>query len=169
MTLYIVPLIFITVLFLSLVRKKDAYSAFVKGAESAVDLMIGVLPFLLAVMVACEVFRVSGVSAAVSSFCAPALEFVGIPGELTELVILRPLSGAGSLSVLEHIYTAFGTDCFIGRCASVIYGSSETVFYVSAIYFSKSNVKNLRYAIPLALVASLIGNIIGCNLCRLIG
>lgn len=168
MTLYIVPLIFITVLLISLVRKKDAYSAFVKGAAGAVELMMNVLPFLLAVMVACEVFRVSGASAAVSEFCSPALEFFGIPGELTELVILRPLSGAGSLSVLENVYTVYGTDTLIGRCASVIYGSSETVFYVSAIYFSKSNVKNLRYAIPLALVASFLGNVIGCNLCRII-
>lgn len=168
MTAYIVPLIFISVLAVSLIRKKDAYSAFVKGAGSAVDLMIGVLPFLLAVMAACEVFRASGASAAVSRFCSPALEVFGIPGELTELVFLRPLSGAGSLSILEHIYATYGTDCFIGRCASVIYGSSETVFYVSAIYFSKSNVKNLRYAIPLALVATFIGNVVGCNLCRLI-
>ena len=167
MTLYIVPLIFITVLLISLVRKKDAYSAFVKGAASAVDLMISVLPFLLAVMVACEVFRVSGASGAVSDFLSPALEFFGIPKECTELVLLRPLSGAGSLSILEHIYTVYGTDGLIGRCASVIYGSSETVFYVSAIYFSKSNVKNLRYAIPLALVASFLGNVIGCNLCRI--
>lgn len=103
-----------------------------------------------------------------SGFLSPALEFVGIPGECTELVLLRPLSGAGSLSVLEHIYSTYGTDGLIGRCASVIYGSSETVFYVSAIYFSRSNVKNLRYAIPLALVASFLGNVIGCNLCRII-
>ena len=168
MTLYIVPLLFITVLLISLLRRKDAYSSFVKGAASAVDLMLNVLPYLLAVMVAFYVFRVSWASAAVSGFLSPALEFVGIPGECTELVLLRPLSGAGSLSVLEHIYSTYGTDGLIGRCASVIYGSSETVFYVSAIYFSRSNVKNLRYAIPLALVASFLGNVIGCNLCRII-
>lgn len=168
MTAYIVPLIFLTVLLLSVIFKKDAYSAFVKGAGSAVELMIGVLPFLLTIMIACEIFRTSGVSAVVSGFLSPAFEFVGIPGELTELVILRPLSGAGSLSVLEHVFQTYGTDTYIGRCASVIYGSSETVFYVSSIYFSKSNVKNLRFAIPVALVASLIGNIVGCALCRFI-
>ena len=168
MTLYIVPLIFITVMLISLARRTDAYSAFVKGASGALELMMNVLPYLIAVMVACEVFRVSGASAAVAGVMSPALEAVGIPGECTELVLLRPLSGAGSLSVLQHIYDVYGTDGFIGRCASVIYGSSETVFYVSAIYFSRSNVKNLRYAIPLALVASFLGNVIGCNLCRII-
>ena len=168
MTLHIVPLIFITVMLISLARRTDAYSAFVKGASGALELMMNVLPYLIAVMVACEVFRVSGASAAVAGVMSPALEAVGIPGECTELVLLRPLSGAGSLSVLQHIYDVYGTDGFIGRCASVIYGSSETVFYVSAIYFSRSNVKNLRYAIPLALVASFLGNVIGCNLCRII-
>ena len=168
MTVYIVPAIFLGVLVLSLVRKKDAYAAFAKGAGAALELMAGVLPYLMAVMIACELFRVSGAAAAFSRFVSPALAPTGIPGELAELLLLRPLSGAGSLSVLENIYDVYGTDSFIGRCASVVYGSSETVFYVSAIYFSKSEIKRLRYAIPLALAASFVGNIIGCNLCRII-
>ncbi|MBR6788593.1 MAG: spore maturation protein [Clostridia bacterium] len=168
MTAYVVPLIFLSVLFLSVLRKKNAYSAFVKGAESAVGLMVSVLPYLLAVMMACEVFRTSGASGVVADFLSPALEFLGVPGECTELLLLRPLSGAGSLSILENVFSVYGADGLIGQCASVIYGSSETIFYVSAIYFSKSDVKNLRYAIPLALVATFLGNIIGCNLCRLI-
>lgn len=168
MTLYIVPAIFLGVLVLSLLRRKDAYAAFVKGAGEAIELMAGVLPFLVAVMVACELFRVSGAAAALADIVAPVLAPTGLPPQLTELLLLRPLSGAGSLSVLENIYETYGTDTYIGRCASVVYGSSETVFYVSAIYFSKSEIKRLRYAIPLALVASFIGNIIGCNLCRLI-
>lgn len=166
MTVYIVPLIFLTVLVMSLIFKKDAYAAFVKGAGSAIELMTGVLPYLLAIMVACEIFRTSGVSGVVSGFLSPALELFGIPGQLTELIILRPLSGAGSLSVLENVYATYGVDTYIGRCASVIYGSSETVFYVSAIYFSKSNVKNLRFAIPISLIAAFLGNVIGCALCR---
>lgn len=168
MTAYIVPIIFLSVLLLSVIFKKDAYAAFVKGAGSALELMTGVLPYLLTIMIACEIFRTSGISAVVSGFLSPAFELVGIPGQLTELVLMRPLSGAGSLSVLEHVYATYGVDTYIGRCASVIYGSSETVFYVSSIYFSKSNVKNLRFAIPIALVASLLGNIIGCALCRFI-
>lgn len=168
MTLYIVPAIFLGVLVLSLLRRKDAYAAFVKGAGAALELMAGVLPYLVAVMVACELFRVSGASAVLSRVMAPVLTPTGIPSELTELLLLRPLSGAGSLSVLENIYETYGTDTFIGECASVVYGSSETVFYVSAIYFSKSEIKRLRFAIPLALAASFIGNIIGCNLCRII-
>jgi len=167
MTSYIIPLIFITVLVLSFVKKKDAYAAFVDGSKSAVNLMVGVFPYLLAIMMAVEIYKASGISHYVSSAVGPVIELVGIPRQLAELVIIRPLSGAGSLTILEDIYKTYGTDTFIGLSASAIYGSSETVFYVSAIYFSKSNVKNLRFAIPVALLATFVGNIVAVAMVRM--
>ena len=168
MTAYIVPVIFLIVLILSVVKKKDAYSYFVDGSRSAIDLMVSVFPYLLTVMMCVEIFRRTGVSAAVSEFVAPVFEMLGLPKQLTELLLLRPLSGAGSISILDNIYATYGTDTFIGRCASVIYGSSETVFYVSAIYLSQSKTKKLRYAIPVALISTLLGCIIGCALLRVL-
>lgn len=167
MTSYIVPLIFLTVLILSFFKKKDAYSVFISGSAQAIDLMVGVFPYLLTVMVAVGVFRASGVSTVVANALSPLMSAVGLPKELTELIILRPLSGAGSLAVLDSIFTTYGTDTFIGRCASLIYGSSETIFYVSAIYFSQSNIKKLRYAIPVALIATFVGCVVGCLLLRI--
>lgn len=82
-------------------------------------------------------------------------------------MILRPLSGAGSLAVLDNIYTVYGADTYIGRCASVIYGSSETIFYISAIYTSRIELKRLRYAIPVALVSTFVGCVVGCLILRL--
>jgi len=168
MSSYIIPIIFVTVLVLSFVKKKDAYAAFVDGSKSAVNLMVGVFPYLLAIMMAVEIYKASGISHYVSSAAGPVLELVGIPRQLAELIIIRPLSGAGSLTILENIYATYGTDSFIGNSASAIYGSSETIFYVSAIYFSKSNVRNLRFAIPVALLATFAGNIVAVWLCRLI-
>lgn len=162
MTSYIVPLIFITVLIISFFKKQNGYSTFIDGSKSAIRLMVDVFPFLLSVLIAVELFRQSGVSNAVAEFLSPAFNFIGIPKELTELILIRPLSGAGALAVLDNIFTLYGTDTYVGMCASIIYGSSETVFYVSSIYFSKSNIKNLRYAVPVALVATLLGCIIGC-------
>ncbi|MCI9517997.1 MAG: spore maturation protein [Clostridia bacterium] len=166
MTSYIIPLIFLTVLIVSFFKKKDAYSMFVDGSSSAIDLMVGVFPYLITIMMAVEVFRASGVSAFVSNLIAPALSFFGLPKELTELLLLRPLSGAGSLAILDGIFTTYGTDTFIGRCASLIYGSSETVFYITAIYLSQCQVKKLRYAIPVALIATFTGCVVGCLLLR---
>lgn len=162
MTSYVIPVIFLTVLVLSACRKKNAYSAFVEGSKSALLLMAEVFPYLLTVMAAVELMRASGVSAKISAFAAPVTEFFGIPKELTELMLVRPLSGAGAMAVLDGIYVNYGTDTYIGLCASIIYGSSETVFYLSSVYFSKSSVKNLRYAVPVALIATFLGCVIGC-------
>lgn len=166
MTSYIIPLIFLTVLILSFFKKKDAYSMFIDGSATAIDLMVSVFPYLLTIMFAVEVFRASGVSAKFADFVSPALSLFGLPKELTELMLLRPLSGAGSLAVLDGIFSTYGVDTFIGRCASLVYGSSETVFYITAIYFSQCNVKKLRYAIPVALVSTFIGCVVGCLLLR---
>lgn len=166
MTAYIVPVLFLIVLTASFVKKKDAYGGFIEGSRSAIDLMVGVFPYLLTIMMCVELFRRTGISAMLSSLVSPVFNLFGLPGQLAELMLLRPLSGAGSLSILDNIFATYGTDTFIGRCASVIYGSSETVFYVSAIYLSQSKTKKLRYALPVALIATLLGCIIGCALLR---
>lgn len=167
MTGYVIPVLFLTVLIASFFKKKDAYGMFVEGSRGAVDLMVSVFPYLLTVMVAVEVFKASGVSALVAGWLSPVMRAFGLPPELTELMLLRPLSGAGSLAVLDNIYTVYGADTYIGRCASVIYGSSETIFYISAIYTSRIELKRLRYAIPVALVSTFVGCVVGCLILRL--
>ena len=119
-------------------------------------------------MVAVEVFRATGVSAGLAKVVAPVFEWFGIPAQVSELVLLRPLSGAGSLAILDNIYASYGTDTYIGECASVIYGSSETIFYVATIYFTTTKIKKLRYAIPVALVATFVGVVIGCWMVRIL-
>lgn len=166
MSAYIIPVLFLIVLAASFIRRREPYGGFIDGAKQAVDLTINVFPYLLAIMVAVEAFRVSGASAMLADALEPVLKSVGLPKELAELMFLRPVSGAGSLAVLDGIYSTYGADSYVGRCASVIYGSSETIFYISTIYFSQSHVKRLRYAIPVALVATLTGCIVGCYLLR---
>ena len=168
MTAYVIPLIFITVLLLAAIRRKDSYSAFTEGSRSALGLMASVFPYLLAIMMAVEVFKQSGASYYLSKAVSPVMNLMRIPAELTELMLIRPLSGAGALGILENIFTTYGADSYIGKCASVIYGSSATVFYISTIYFSQSNVRKLGYAIPVALFATLIGCIVGCRIARFI-
>lgn len=166
MTAYTIPLLFITVLIIAAVRRKDAYAAFTDGARSTLSLMANVFPYLLTIMMAVEVFKQSGLSYYLSRAASPLMNTLGIPRELTELMLIRPLSGAGALGVLENVFKQYGADSYIGKCASVIYGSSETIFYISTIYFSQSNVKKLSYAIPVALFSTLVGCVIGCSLAR---
>lgn len=165
---YIIPLIFLTVLLVSLFKRKNAYGSFVEGSREALDLIFSVAPYLITVMIAVEIFRQSGVGAWVASKAAPLFNLIGIPCELCELMLIRPLSGAGALAVLDNVFSLYGVDTYIGNCASVIYGSSETVFYLASIYFSKCKVRRLGYAIPVALLATFIGYAVGCAVLRLI-
>jgi len=163
---FIIPFIFLLVLLIAIFRKKDPYNYFIDGSKKAVNLVIDVFPYLLAILLAVEVFRASGVSAFLASLTSPIFTLFGLPVELTELLIIRPLSGAGSLAILNDIFATYGPDSFVGRSASVVYGSSETIFYVSTIYLSQSKCKNLRYAIPVSIVATLTGVIVGVALLR---
>lgn len=166
MSAYVIPILFLIVLGASYIKRKEPYGGFIDGAKTATDLTISVFPYLLAVMVAVEAFRVSGASAYVAHAAAPLMNALGLPKELAELMFLRPVSGAGSLAILDGIFKDYGADSYISRCASVIYGSSETVFYVATIYFSQSSVRRLRYAIPVALFATYTGCVCGCFLLR---
>ena len=99
---------------------------------------------------------------------SPVFGFLGIPKELTKLMILRPLSGNGSLAILDEIYLMYGVDSYIARCGSIIAGAAETIFYITAVYFSTTKITKLRYAIPVSLISTIIGAIVGCLLCRVL-
>ncbi len=165
-TSYVIPCIIVLLIIISLFKKNKVFDCFANGAKEGLKLAIDVFPFLATVFVMVSLFRSSGLATLFSSLLEPIFSFLGIPSELCELILVRPFSGSGSIALLENIYSEYGADSYAARCASVIIGSSETVFYVSAMYFSKSKIKNLRYGIPLALIITLIGAIFSCFLCR---
>ena len=165
---YITPVLIIALLIYAIIKKADAYSAFIQGAKGAVDLAISILPFLVAIFAAVEIFRVSGLASYLGIALAPIMSILGMPGELTELVLIRPFSGSGSLALLDKIFTDYGPDSYIARSASVIMGSSETVFYIATVYFAQTKVKRLLYAVPVALFACLLSAIAACLICRIL-
>ncbi|MDE5666766.1 MAG: spore maturation protein, partial [Clostridia bacterium] len=115
----------------------------------------------------CELFEISGLSAALTNLLSPVFGFLGIPPELTKLVLIKPFSGNGSLAYLNEIIAAYGADSYITRCACVCFGSSETVFYISAVYFAGTKVKRLAMPIIVVLVAIFLSTILACLLCRI--
>lgn len=168
MSSYIVPIFITFVLLYASYKNLNTYNIFVKGAKGAIDLVISIFPFIVAIMVSVALMRVSGLTQALTNLISPIFNLLGIPTEVSELILLRPFTGSGSFALLNDIYTQYGADSYISRCASVIMGSSETVFYVATVYFSQTKVKKLLYAIPCALIASLISAIISCLLCRVL-
>jgi len=167
MSNYILPILFIGLLIFCLIKKINTYDTFVEGAKGAIKLVVSIFPYIATIMIAVTLLRISGITLFLSNLVSPVFSFLGIAKELCELIILRPFTGSGSFAILNDIYTQYGVDSYISRCASVILGCSETIFYVTTIYLSQTKVKKLLYAIPVALIATFIGAIASCLLCRI--
>jgi len=167
MTIYIIPIFILFVFVYALVKKVNTYQSFVKGAKEAIKLTVEILPFIATILIAIQLFSASGLLDFLANLTRPVFKWLGIPHELTPFIILKPFSGGGSIALFEQIVIQHGPDSYITRVASVIAGSSETIFYISAIYFSKTKIKNLGYAIPLALFITFLSAILGALIIRL--
>ncbi len=165
---YFIPVFFLLILFYSFYKKVKPYDTFTRGAKGAIPFIINIFPYLVSIFVLTELFEVSGLSNVVSNFLSPVFGFLGIPKELTKLVLIKPFSGSGSLAMLTEIFNTYGVDSYLARCACVIYGSSETVFYIAAVYFAKARTKNLIKPIIISLVASFISCVFACFICLVI-
>ena len=163
-----IPILIAFVLIYALIKGVDAYSGFVKGAKGSIPLMANLLPYIIAMFVAVELFRNSGLSAILCEIISPVFKLVGIPPEVCELTLIRPFSSNAGYVLLKDIFTRHGVDSYIGKCASVIMGSSDTIFYVSSIYFASTKVKKTGLAIPIAIVCNIACCLLACFCCRFI-
>ena len=168
MSAYILPILFILLFIYCIYKRLNTYDHFVKGAKGAIKLVVDIFPFIASIMIAVALLRVSGITSWLTHLLSPIFYALGVPPELTELVLLRPFTGSGSYALLEDVLVTYGADSYISRCACVIMGCSETIFYVATVYFSQTKVKKLLYAIPVALLCSIVGTILACLLCRVI-
>ncbi len=166
MSIFILPVLFIALFIYCLFKRINTYDHFVKGAKGAIKLVIDIFPFIASILIAVALLRVSGLTDLLAQIMSPVFNLLGIPTELCELVLLRPFTGSGSYGILENIFNTYGADSYISRCACVIMGCSETIFYVATVYISQTKVKKLLYAIPVALLCSLIGTILACLICK---
>lgn len=167
MSAYIIPVLLILLIVYANIKKVNTYQAFVNGTKMSLNLVFDIFAFIVAIFMIIELFTVSGLSDKLSTLLAPIFNFLGIPIELSKLIIVKPFSGSGGLALLTEVFEKYGVDSYISRCACVILGSSETVFYVSTVYFSKTSVKKLGFAIPIALLCMIVSIILGCALCRI--
>ncbi len=163
---YVVPVLLIAVLFVGLVRRVNVYDSFVLGAKKSFELSWTIFPYLAAIFIMVNALHASGADVYVTKLLAPPFKLLGIPPEVVQLVLLRPFSGSGSLAILADVYKQYGVDSYVGRCASVIMGSSETVFYVASVYFAGTKVRKTGWAVPIALFCNLLGAVVACLLCR---
>lgn len=159
MSSYIIPVLAMALLVYGLIRHVDVYEAFADGAAEGLPVLIKILPYLAAMLIAVNMLRTSGLIDDITRLLAPACGAVGMDAELVPLILLRPFSGSASMAILQELFAAHGPDSRIGMTASVLMGSSETIFYEVALYFGVVGVKKTRFAVPVALLAALASTV----------
>jgi spore maturation protein SpmA len=149
-------------------RGVPVFTEFVEGAKEGFQIAMRIIPFLVGILVAIGVFREAGALEVLQRLLAPVFNALNAPVDLLPMILMRPLSGSGSIAVLGDLVKRFGPDHLISYTAATIYGSAETTFYVVAVYFGSVNVTRTRHAIPAGLLADLAGIIAAIAFCRLL-
>lgn len=148
------------------IKKINVFDAFIDGAKEGFNTSVGLIPYLIAIMVAIGMLRASGFFDLMQIALAPMLSAIGMPTELLPLALIRPFSGSAALGAMAEVIHHNGGDSFISRTAATMMGSTETTFYVIAVYFGAVNIKRTRHAIPAGLLADLAGIIAAVCVCR---
>ena len=156
-----IAILLLLLILYALLRRVNVFSAFVKGAADALPLLKTLLPTLAAFTLALRLFRDSGAEAWIESLLSPALSRVGVDARLLPLILVRPFSGSAASASLLELFRRYGPDSTVGLTASVLLGSSETVFYTVALYFGSVGIKRTRFAVPVALAALLTSVVTG--------
>lgn len=161
-----IPLLLLVVLAVGAARRVKVYESFVEGAREGFETAIRIIPFLVAILVAISMLRASGALDLAVRALSPLTEAVGLPAEVLPVALLRPLSGSGTLGLVSELSNAHGPDSFIGLLAATLYGSTETTFYVLAVYFGAVGITRTRHAVAAGLIGDLTGLAAGLLVCR---
>lgn len=148
------------------IKKIDVFDAFTTGAKQGFETSVHIIPYLIAMMVAVGMLRASGFFDLLYQFLAPVLTAVGMPAELLPLALIRPFSGSAATGVMAELIHEHGGNSFIAKTAATLMGSTETTFYVIAVYFGAVGIKRTRHAIPAGLLADLAGIITTVLVCN---
>lgn len=148
-------------------RRVKVYEQFVEGAKEGFQVAVTIIPYLVAILVAVGMFRGAGGIDLLTQALRPVLDFVHFPSELLPMCLMRPLSGSGTFGMFTELVNTHGPDSLIARTAGTIFGSTETTFYVIAVYFGAVSVKRTRHAVPAGLIADCVGIIASVIICRM--
>ena len=165
---YAIPVMILLILIIGLYRDVKVFDVFVDGAKDSIYTILKIIPSLVGLFVAIGVFRASGAMELLVFAVKPLADFFKIPSEVLPLALLRPISGSASLALVTDMLNVHGADSFIGRLASTMMGSTETIFYTLTVYCGAVGIKNIRYTLLAALIADGAGIITSVWICTLI-
>jgi spore maturation protein SpmA len=164
---WLIPLLIVFLLLYGFLNGVKVYESLVEGAKEGFQVAIRIIPYLVAILVAVGMFRASGALEALVDLLTPVTALIGMPAETLPMALLRPLSGSGAFGVMTETLQVHGPDTLIGNIVSTMQGSTETTFYVIAVYCGAVAVKNVRHALPACLIADVAGVLAAVWLCRL--
>lgn len=165
---YAIPFILLSIPTYGLLKRVKVYESFTQGAKEGFDTAVRIIPYLVAMLVSIGVFRASGALDLLMDLLSPITSLIGMPAEVLPMAFMRPLSGGGATGIMSELIASHGPDSLIGRMASVMMGSTETTFYVLAVYFGSVSVKKTRHALPAGLIADFVGMITAVLVCNMI-
>jgi spore maturation protein SpmB len=154
---WLLPVLMALIVVFGLGRRVRVYEAFVRGAREGFEIAVMIIPFLVAILVSIGMFRASGMLDIMLGVVAPVTNLVGFPAEALPMALIRPLSGSGALGVMTETMKVHGPDSFVGFLVSVINGSTETTFYVLAVYLGSVQVRAARHTVAACLAADVVG------------
>ena len=166
-SLWTLPAVIVAILTLGLVKKVPLYETFTDGAKDGFKVAVKIIPYLTAIIVGISMLRASGAIENLATVCSPILNMFNIPTEVTPIMIVRSLSGAAALGVFSDIAHNLGAENYATTLSAIMVGSSETTFYVLAVYFGAVGISKYRYALIVGVLADLIGIIAAVAACNL--
>ena len=154
---WLLPVLIVLMLVYGLAKRVAVYDAMIAGAQEGFQVALRIIPFLVAIIVAAGMFRASGLLDGIIAVIGPVLSLLGFPAEALPMALLRPLSGSGAYGIMAEIMQTEGPDSLVGYLVSTLQGSTETTFYVLAVYFGAVGVTRVRHALAAGLIADLAG------------
>jgi spore maturation protein B len=165
---FVIPLILVGFPLYGLYKRVPVYESFVEGAKDGFQVAVRIIPYLVAILFAIAMFRASGAMDFLVRVLNPALALIGFPAEVLPMAIIRPLTGSGSAAIVADMINTYGEDSIFVKMAAVMFGSTETTFYVVAVYFGAVNIKKTRHAVPAGLTADFAAMLIAVWTVRLL-
>ncbi len=156
-SVFVLPLVIVGITLYGVWRRVAVYEEFVTGAKEGFDIGVRIIPYLVAILFAIGMFRASGAMDYLIWMLDPVLGLVGIPAEVLPMALIRPLTGSGSVGVLADMITTYGEDHIFVKMAATMFGSTETTFYVIAVYFGSVGIRKTRFAVQAGLLADAVG------------
>lgn len=151
----IIPIIVVIILFYGMVKGRKVYEWFIEGAKEGLFVCMRIFPYLLAMIVAVQIFKSANLLELVNNIVSPLSRAIGLPEEVVPLVLIKPISGSGAVGMFTEIIKTYGADTFIGLVASVIMGTTETIFYTITVYYGAAKIKRIRHTLWAAVIADI--------------